>query len=147
MFVQNDVDIAVDEKSAKIQGTPVCGGSVLNRACVITDLSEIHSLKQGDILITHATDIAWSPYFPLLSGIVTELGGLISHGAVIAREYGLPCIIGAKKATQMFETGNISLYFKRKKRQVNLRDICTFLGDTVLLTADTGVLQLVKKHD
>ncbi|KAF3424053.1 hypothetical protein E2986_02164 [Frieseomelitta varia] len=121
---KNDVDIAVDEKSEKIQGTPVCGGSVLNRACVITDLSEIHSLKQGDILITHATDIAWSPYFPLLSGIVTELGGLISHGAVIAREYGLPCIIGAKKATQMFET-----------------------GDTVLLTADTGVLQLVKKHD
>ncbi|KAK1124993.1 hypothetical protein K0M31_006330 [Melipona bicolor] len=122
--VKSDVDIVVDENSTKIQGTSVCGGSVLNRACVITDLSEIHSLKQGDILITHATDIAWSPYFPLLSGIVTELGGLISHGAVIAREYGLPCIIGAKKATRTFKT-----------------------GDTVLLTADTGVLQLVKKHD
>lgn len=97
----------IDNKSVKIQGTPVCGGSILNRACVITDLSDAEKLQQGDILITHSTDIAWSPYFPLLSGIVTELGGLISHGAVIAREYGLPCIVSAKKATQVFQTGNI----------------------------------------
>ncbi|XP_043593465.1 putative phosphoenolpyruvate synthase [Bombus pyrosoma] len=122
--MKSNVDIVVDEKSEKIQGMSVCGGSVLNRACVITDLSEAHTIQQGDILITHATDIAWSPYFPLLSGIVTELGGLISHGAVVAREYGLPCIVGAKRATQIFQT-----------------------GDTVLLTADTGVLQLVKKLD
>ena len=50
---------------------------------------------QGDVLITISTDIGWSPYFPLLGGVVTELGGLISHGAVVAREYGLPCVVGA----------------------------------------------------
>ncbi|OAD52987.1 putative phosphoenolpyruvate synthase [Eufriesea mexicana] len=122
--VKNDLNVIIDNKSAKIQGTPVCGGSIVNRACVITDLSDAEKLQPGDILITHSTDIAWSPYFPLLSGIVTELGGLISHGAVIAREYGLPCIVSAKKATQVFQT-----------------------GDTVLLSADMGVLQLVKKHD
>ncbi|XP_063838558.1 uncharacterized protein Mb2073c-like [Ostrinia nubilalis] len=91
----------------RLEATAVCGGDVVARACVVKDLSEINQLQQGDILITYATDIGWSPYFPLLSGIVTELGGLISHGAVIAREYGLPCIVGATHATDMFHTGDM----------------------------------------
>ncbi|CAH0695045.1 unnamed protein product [Spodoptera exigua] len=91
----------------KIKATSVCGGEVVARACVIKDLSEIDQLRRGDVLITHATDIGWSPYFPLLTGIVTELGGLISHGAVIAREYGLPCIVGAAYATDVFKTGDL----------------------------------------
>ncbi|XP_052739556.1 putative phosphoenolpyruvate synthase [Bicyclus anynana] len=90
----------------RLQATSVCGGEVIARACVVKDLSEISHLQQGDVLITHSTDIGWSPYFPLLSGIVTELGGLISHGAVIAREYGLPCIVGATHATDLFTTGD-----------------------------------------
>ncbi|ERL95467.1 hypothetical protein D910_12729 [Dendroctonus ponderosae] len=64
---------------SKCTGTPVCVGSVQARACVITQLSEIGSLQKGDILITYSTDIGWSPYFPMLSGVVTELGGLVSH--------------------------------------------------------------------
>ncbi|XP_049875010.1 uncharacterized phosphotransferase YvkC-like isoform X2 [Pectinophora gossypiella] len=91
----------------KIEATAVCGGEVVARACVVKDLSEIGQLKKGDVLITHSTDIGWSPYFPLLSGIVTELGGLISHGAVIAREYGLPCLVGATDVTDMFRTGDM----------------------------------------
>ncbi|KAJ8982196.1 hypothetical protein NQ317_013498 [Molorchus minor] len=86
----------------KCSGTPVCTGSVKGRACVINNLDEIDQLQEGDILITYSTDIGWSPYFPMLSGIVTELGGLISHGAVVAREYGLPCIVGVKNATKFF---------------------------------------------
>lgn len=121
---KEDLDAVIDEGSVKVQGTPVCGGSIVSRVCVITDVADAKEIQQGDILITRSTDIAWSPYFPLLSGVVTEMGGLISHGAVVAREYGLPCIISAKKATQLFRT-----------------------GDTVLLAADAGVLQLVKKHD
>ncbi|RVE54465.1 hypothetical protein evm_000950 [Chilo suppressalis] len=93
--------------SVRLEATSVGGGEAIARACVVKDLSEIDQLQQGDILITYATDIGWSPYFPLLSGIVTELGGLISHGAVIAREYGLPCIVGATHATDMFRTGDI----------------------------------------
>ncbi|XP_044260327.1 putative phosphoenolpyruvate synthase isoform X2 [Tribolium madens] len=91
----------------KCEGTPVCFGVIQARACVITDLSEIDQLHEGDVLITYCTDIGWSPYFPMLGGIVTELGGLVSHGAVIAREYGLPCIVGAKGATKMFKTGDL----------------------------------------
>ncbi|XP_048489521.1 uncharacterized phosphotransferase YvkC [Plutella xylostella] len=92
---------------ASLRATPVCAGEVVARACVIKDLSEIHLLRQGDVLVTTCTDIGWSPYFPLISGIVTELGGLISHGAVIAREYGLPCIVGAAGATDLFQTGDL----------------------------------------
>ncbi|XP_076168383.1 rifampicin phosphotransferase-like isoform X2 [Ptiloglossa arizonensis] len=121
--IKNEINTMLPDETVKVQGMTVCGGSVLNRACVIIDLSDAQKIQNGDILITYATDIAWSPYFVLLSGIVTELGGLISHGAVVAREYGLPCIISAKEATQMFQT-----------------------GDTVLLAADIGVLQLVKRH-
>jgi phosphohistidine swiveling domain-containing protein len=64
----------------RLQGTSVYSGTVMGRACVVTSLEQIEELKQGDILITHSTDVGWSPYFPLLSGVVTELGGLISHG-------------------------------------------------------------------
>jgi len=85
---------------------------------VISDLSEAKNIQHGDILITHYTDIGWSPYFPLLAGIVTELGGLISHGAVVAREYGLPCIVGAKGATQVFQSGKV--FILRYKNDLHL---------------------------
>ena len=58
-------------------------------------------------MITVSTDIGWSPYFPLLGGVATELGGLISHGAVVAREYGLPCVVGVEGATAIFKNGKI----------------------------------------
>lgn len=89
----------------KVVGTPVCEGKITGRACVVKSFDEVGKIKAGDILITHSTDIAWSPYFPILSGVVTELGGLISHGAVVAREYGLPCIIGATNATAIIKDG------------------------------------------
>ncbi|KAL4716558.1 hypothetical protein ACJJTC_010222 [Scirpophaga incertulas] len=98
---------AVRALGVQLVGTPVCSGDVVGRACVVNDFAEINQLQLGDILITNATDVGWSPYFPLLSGIVTELGGLISHGAVVAREYGLPCIVGATHATEVFQTGDI----------------------------------------
>jgi pyruvate,water dikinase len=86
---------------------PVCSGIVTARACVIETFSEIHKLQKGDILVTYSTDIGWSPYFPLLSGICTEIGGLISHGAVVARECNLPCIVGAIRATERIKHGEI----------------------------------------
>lgn len=71
----------------ELRGTPVFKGVVRATACVALNLEEAKQIKLGDILITRSTDIGWSPYFPLLAGVVTELGGLISHGAVVAREY------------------------------------------------------------
>ncbi|CAN8026285.1 unnamed protein product [Ixodes persulcatus] len=86
-------------------GTPVSRGSVTAPARVVKTLDAADSIQPGDILVTNATDIGWSPYFPLLSGLVTELGGLLSHGAVIAREYGLPCVVGVENATDIFASG------------------------------------------
>ncbi|GFY77678.1 putative phosphoenolpyruvate synthase [Trichonephila inaurata madagascariensis] len=71
-------------------------------------------LLPGEILITYSTDIGWSPYFPIISGVVTELGGLISHGAVVSREYGLPCVVGLQGATKKFHTGDYVLLDGKK---------------------------------
>ena len=92
--------------SAVVPGTPACPGVVTGPAKVVIHISEADRIQPGDILITHSTDIGWSPYFPVLSGVVTELGGLISHGAVVAREYGLPCLVGVAGATKLFQDGD-----------------------------------------
>lgn len=93
------------DASKTVKGTPVHEGTVTGRACVCKSFGDVSKIQAGDILIARSTDIAWSPYFPILSGVVTELGGLISHGAVVAREYGLPAIVGASNATDIIPDG------------------------------------------
>ncbi|CAG2113679.1 unnamed protein product, partial [Medioppia subpectinata] len=93
----------------QMTGTPVSNGSIKARVCVSEDITEADNIQPGDILITYSTDIGWSPYFPLLSGIITEIGGTISHGAVIAREYGIPSLIAVEGACRAFRTGDICL--------------------------------------
>ena len=88
-----------------VTGVPVCSGIVTANACVCKSFADAGNLKKGDILVTYGTDVGWSPYFPILSGVVTEIGGLISHGAVVAREYGLPCLVGATSATDLIRNG------------------------------------------
>lgn len=72
--------VAVENKHVRVIGTPVCQGIITGRACVLTSFDEVSKIQPGDILVTIGTDIGWSPYFPILSGVITELGGLISHG-------------------------------------------------------------------
>ncbi|KAG1714557.1 putative phosphoenolpyruvate synthase [Nymphon striatum] len=98
----------IRENSSEIlslKGIPVSRGIIEGTARVIKHVEEAHKIQPGDILITNATDIAWSPYFPSLSGVITELGGLISHGAVVAREYGIPCVVGVTNATIIIKSG------------------------------------------
>ena len=93
----------------QLKGTPASQGRYKGICRVVKHLSEAKRIQAGDILVTSATDIGWSPYFPLLGGVVTELGGLISHGAVVAREYGLPCIVGASNATETIKDGSLMI--------------------------------------
>ncbi|KAL3866317.1 hypothetical protein ACJMK2_043624 [Sinanodonta woodiana] len=86
---------------------PVSRRIVTGRASVIKNISEVGKIHTGDNLICLFTDVGWTPYFPLLSGLVTEIGGLLSHGAVVARKYGLPCIFCMSNATKRFKTGDI----------------------------------------
>ena len=87
-----------------LAGLPVCGGTVEGRARVILDIAQA-DLAPGDILVTAFTDPSWSPLFVAISGLVTEVGGLMTHGAVIAREYGLPAIVGVEHATRLIGDG------------------------------------------
>jgi pyruvate,water dikinase len=62
-------------------------------------------LEPGDILVTAFTDPSWTPLFVSIAGLVTEVGGLMTHGAVIAREYGLPAVVGVQHATRLIRDG------------------------------------------
>jgi phosphoenolpyruvate synthase/pyruvate phosphate dikinase len=85
-------------------GLPVSAGIVEGRARVIHDMAEA-DLEPGDILVTASTDPSWSPLFVAIAGLVTEVGGLMTHGAVIAREYGLPTVMGVEQATRLIRNG------------------------------------------
>ncbi|XP_078257893.1 rifampicin phosphotransferase-like [Rhinoraja longicauda] len=89
-----------------LKGMTVSQGLVKGTARVVKTILDAACIKEGDILITTSTDIGWSPYYPLLKGMVTEIGGLLSHGAVVAREYGMPCIVSCRNATSLFASGN-----------------------------------------
>ena len=85
-------------------GLPVSAGTVEGRARVILDMAEA-DLEAGDILVTAFTDPSWTPLFVAIGGLVTEVGGLMTHGAVIAREYGLPAVVGVEHATRLIRDG------------------------------------------
>jgi pyruvate,water dikinase len=85
-------------------GLPVSAGIVEGRARVILDMAEA-DLEAGDILVTTFTDPSWTALFVAIAGLVTEVGGLMTHGAVIAREYGLPAVVGVENATRLIEDG------------------------------------------
>lgn len=109
---------ADDESS--IVGRPVSSGVVEAVARVAFNVTEAATLKPGEILVAPITDVGWTPYFNLISGLVTDVGSSVSHGAVIAREYGLPAIVNTRVGTRRIKT-----------------------GDKIQLNADTGVVSIL----
>jgi pyruvate,water dikinase len=93
-----------DVPAGALVGLPVSAGTVEGRARVIHAMAEA-DLEAGDILVTAYTDPSWSPLFVAITGLVTEVGGLMTHGAVIAREYGLPAVVGVEHATRLIRDG------------------------------------------
>jgi pyruvate,water dikinase len=93
-----------DVPAGALVGLPVSAGIIEGRARVIHDMAEA-DLDAGDILVTAYTDPSWSPLFVAIAGLVTEVGGLMTHGAVIAREYGLPAVVGVERATRLIRDG------------------------------------------
>ncbi|MCP1094219.1 phosphoenolpyruvate synthase [Bacillaceae bacterium OS4b] len=87
-----------------IVGLPVSSGIIEGRARVILNMEDA-DLEDGDILVTTFTDPSWTPLFVSIKGLVTEVGGLMTHGAVIAREYGLPAVVGVVNATKLIKDG------------------------------------------
>ncbi len=88
-----------------LAGVGACGGRATARAAILLDVTQSHRLQAGDILVTRQTDPGWGPIFPLISGLVIERGGMLSHGAIIAREFGIPSVVGVKDATRRIQHG------------------------------------------
>ncbi|KYF68868.1 rifamycin-inactivating phosphotransferase [Sorangium cellulosum] len=93
-----------DLPAGAIVGLAVSSGVVEGRARVLLDMADA-DLEPGDILVTTFTDPSWTPLFVSIKGLVTEVGGLMTHGAVIAREYGLPAVVGVDNATRLIRDG------------------------------------------
>ena len=103
-----------------LSGKPVSRGIVEGTARVVRTLKEASALRPGEILIAPVTDVGWTPYFNIIAGLATDVGSVISHGAVVAREYGLPAVVDLKTATRAFKT-----------------------GDRVILDGDRGILRKI----
>lgn len=89
-----------------LAGRPVSCGVVEGLARVARSPEEAAALQPGEILIAPITDVGWTPYFSLIAGLATDVGSAVSHGCVIAREYGLPAVVNLRTGTLDFQTGD-----------------------------------------
>ncbi|SET35043.1 phosphoenolpyruvate synthase [Natronincola peptidivorans] len=87
-----------------LAGVAVSSGIIEGRARVLTKIDDAH-IEKGDILVATYTDPSWTPLFVSVSGLVTEIGGMMTHGAVVAREYGMPAVAGVDNATKLIKDG------------------------------------------
>jgi pyruvate,water dikinase len=94
------------ERDDALHGIAASSGLVRGRARVIRSPRDAMRLGRGDILVTHATDTGWSAVFPLIGGLVTEIGGQLSHAAILAREYGLPAVVNVTDVTSLIGDGD-----------------------------------------
>ena len=98
-----------DDNSSEnvVTGIPICPGKVTGRARVITDLEHDEPLDEDEILVCHTTDPSWAGTMMLASALVIDIGGAVSHGAIVARELGIPCVIGTQDGSQRIKSGDL----------------------------------------
>ncbi len=102
-IITSEYDTGSIPKGA-LAGVPVSSGVIEGRARVVLKLEDA-KIEEGDILVTSFTDPSWTPLFVSIKGLVAEVGGMMSHGAVITREYGLPAVVGVENATKLIKDG------------------------------------------
>ena len=98
---------AANADAKLLEGIPVSPGIVTGPARVILRMDDHEQVLPGEILIAPFTDPAWSPYFITAAGLVVEQGGILSHGSIVAREYGLPAVTNVALATRVIRTGDL----------------------------------------
>lgn len=104
-----------------LRGVPISSGKVTGTVRIMAQ-PDTQLLHQGEIIVTHNTDPSWTPLFPLAKGLIMESGGPISHGAIVAREFGLPGIAGVSNALTILQD-----------------------GDVICMDGATGVIELINK--
>ena len=90
----------------KLRGVPVSNGLCEGVVRVVYTADDANLLQKGEIMVARFTDIGWTPYYSVVNGLITEIGSSLSHGAVVAREYGLPAIVNVKGATKLLKNGD-----------------------------------------
>jgi rifampicin phosphotransferase len=101
-----NTDAAPTVATRFLAGDAVAGGRCRGRARVIVHADDWHRLQSGDVLVTRTTDPGWMPLFLLASGLILEKGGMLSHGAIVARELGIPAVVGIADATRKISDGS-----------------------------------------
>jgi pyruvate,water dikinase len=89
-----------------ITGYAASPGVVEGVARVVRDVNEIGTVQQGEVLVCSVTAPSWGPVFPKIAAAVSDIGGMMSHAAIVAREYGLPAVVGTGHATKLIKTGD-----------------------------------------
>ena len=90
----------------EILGRPASRGIAEGVVRVAKSIQDARDVQRGEILVAPVTDVGWTPYFTVIAALVTDIGSSVSHGAVVAREYGLPCVVNTLVATQVLKTGD-----------------------------------------
>lgn len=96
----------VEQSDGMLKGTPVSNGECEGTVHVVYSVDDANQLQKGEIMVARFTDIGWTPYYSIVNGMITEIGSSLSHGAVVAREYGLPAIVNVKGATKLLKNGD-----------------------------------------
>ncbi len=109
---------------SELKGLSVCGGKVLGRARIVNSIEDADRIEKGEIMVAPFTDIGWSPYYSIISALITEVGSVLSHGAVVAREYALPTIVKASGACD-----------------------CIHDGDFLYVDADSGIIDILSEEE
>jgi phosphoenolpyruvate synthase/pyruvate phosphate dikinase len=97
----------VQTNASRIQGIAASSGSYTGKVRVILDESEFHKIHPGDVLVCPITSPVWSMLFPSIGALVTDSGGILSHSAIIAREYRIPAVVAAGNATELLKDGQM----------------------------------------
>ena len=109
--IRDHADLAVpfslpEEERIVLKGEVASPGRVRGPARIIREPEDLLEFQRGDILVAHYTDPSWTPVISLAAGLVLEVGGLLSHGSIVAREYGIPALIQAEGAMERLRTGD-----------------------------------------
>jgi phosphohistidine swiveling domain-containing protein len=96
---------SAEEGGSTLTGAAASPGVVEGPARVVIDVDELAAVRDGDVLVCPITSPAWAPIFPKVKAVVTDIGGVMSHAAIVCREYGLPAVVGTGRATAEIRTG------------------------------------------
>ena len=95
------------EAQASVRGFPGSAGIVEGRVRVLLDADQGAELQVGEVLVTTVTNVGWTPLFPRAAAVITDVGAPLSHAAIVARELGIPAVVGCGNATMLLKTGDL----------------------------------------